>query len=85
MPIRIASICGFLLGIFSLILAAFLLAIKLMFWNSIPVGVAPIAFLMLLMFGVVLVFIGMLGEYVGSIHTYLQKRPIVVEKERINF
>lgn len=84
-PIRIASICGFLLGIFSLILAAFLLAIKLMFWNSIPVGVAPIAFLMLLMFGVVLVFIGMLGEYVGSIHTYLQKRPIVVEKERINF
>jgi len=30
-------------------------------------------------------FIGVLGEYVASIHTYQQKRPLVVEKERVNF
>jgi len=33
----------------------------------------------------VLLFIGMLGEYIASIHTYVRKRPVVVERERINF
>ena len=28
---------------------------------------------------------GILGEYVGAIHTQVQKRPLVVERERINF
>lgn len=84
-PIRIASIAGFSLGVLSLLSAFLLLALKLVFWNYIPVGIAPLAILILFMFGVVLVFIGMLGEYIGSIHTYLQKRPVVVEKERIGF
>lgn len=84
-PIRFASISGFVFGIFSLLAAFVLLILKVAFWNSIPVGVAPLAILILFLFGVVLLFIGMLGEYIGAIHTYLQNRPIVVEKERINF
>ena len=37
-------------------------------------------------FGTVqLFFIGILGEYIGSIHTQVHQRPLVVEKERINF
>ena len=32
-----------------------------------------------------LFFIGMIGEYVGAIHTQVMNRPLVVEKERINF
>jgi uncharacterized protein YgiM (DUF1202 family) len=31
------------------------------------------------------IFIGLLGEYIGSIHSYVKNRPIVVERERINF
>jgi len=27
----------------------------------------------------------MIGEYVGAIHTMVQKRPFAIEKERINF
>lgn len=84
-PIRIASIAGFVLGGVSVLCAFILLALKLMFWNQIPVGVAPIAILILFLFGVLLGFIGILGEYIGSIHTYLQNRPVVVENERINF
>jgi dolichol-phosphate mannosyltransferase len=48
-------------------------------------GVAPIVIGMFLMFGVLLFFVGLLGEYIGAIHTYVQKRPIVVERERVNF
>ena len=32
-----------------------------------------------------LVFIGLLGEYIGAIHTQVLRRPPVVERERINF
>jgi dolichol-phosphate mannosyltransferase len=37
------------------------------------------------MFGLIFIFIGLIGEYIASIQRYHQKRPIVVEKERINF
>ena len=32
-----------------------------------------------------LFFIGIIGEYIGAIHTQVRKRPLVIEKERINF
>jgi hypothetical protein len=28
---------------------------------------------------------GILGEYLGAIHTQVQKRPHVMERERVNF
>ena len=73
-PIRLASFIGFTMGALSILISVVFFVLKLMFWKSFPLGVAPILF-----------FIGILGEYIGSIHTYVQNRPIVVEKERINF
>ncbi len=29
--------------------------------------------------------VGIIGEYIGAIHTQVLKRPLVIEKERINF
>lgn len=84
-PIRLAAFLGFLLSAISICLAFILFVYKLLFWNEFAVGVAPIAIGMFFMFGVLLSFIGLLGEYIGVIHTYVQRRPIVVEKERINF
>ena len=84
-PIRIASFLGFMLGLLSMFAALVFLGLKLFYWNSFPLGVAPIVIGMFFMFGVILLFIGVLGEYIGSIHNYVKKRPIVVEKERINF
>jgi glycosyltransferase involved in cell wall biosynthesis len=84
-PIRIASFMGIALGVMSMLTAFIFLLLKFVFWNSFPLGVAPIVIGMFLMFGVLLLFIGILGEYIGAIHTYVQRRPIVVEKERVNF
>ena len=84
-PIRLASFFGFLVGGLSVLVALGFLVMKLIWWDRFPLGIAPIVIGMFMMFGVILVFIGILGEYIGSIHTYVQKRPIVVEKERINF
>jgi hypothetical protein len=32
-----------------------------------------------------LISVGIIGEYIGSIHTHVQNRPLVVERERMNF
>lgn len=84
-PIRVASILGFLLGMLSILLAFAILITKLLFWSALPIGYAPLGIVILLLFGILLFFIGIVGEYVGAIHTRVQRRPIVVEKERINF
>lgn len=85
LPIRLATIAGFILGGLSLLVAMIFLIYKLLFWDSFPVGIAPVVIGLFFLFGIQLFFIGIIGEYVGSIHTYVQKRPIVVEKERVNF
>src|SRR5215469_1581176 len=85
MPIRIVAFLGFILGFFSMLAALIFLILKLMFWYHFPVGIAPIVIGVFFMFGIQLFFIGIIGEYIGSIHTYVQHKPVVVEKERINF
>jgi glycosyltransferase involved in cell wall biosynthesis len=84
-PIRVASMLGFLIAFLSILSAFILLVAKLLFWESFPVGYAPLGIGILVLFGVLLFFIGMVGEYVGVIHNHVQRHPIVVEKERINF
>lgn len=85
LPIRLASFVGIILGVMSVMIAFIFLILKLIFWNSFPIGSAPIVIGLFFLFGVQLFFIGILGEYIASIHSYVQNRPIVVEKERINF
>lgn len=85
LPIRIAAFVGFILGFLSMIVGIIFTVLKLIYWDAFPLGIAPVVVGLFFLLGVQLMFIGILGEYVGSIHTYLQKRPLVVEKERINF
>ncbi len=84
-PLRIATMLGFGLSILSLIVAVLYLVFKLAFWNSFSLGWAPLLVGIYFFGAVQLFFVGILGEYIGSIHTQVHKRPLVVEKERINF
>lgn len=85
MPLRIATIAGFILSIFSLIIAVLYFIAKILFWNLYPAGTAPMIISLFFFSSVQLFFIGILGEYIGFIHTRQLKRPLVFEKERINF
>lgn len=84
-PLRLAAIGGFVLGGISLALAFVYLILKLLFWNKFPMGTAPILLGVLFFSSVQLFFIGIIGEYIGAILTQVLKRPLVIEKERINF
>ena len=84
-PIRLAALLGFVIGGFSFLLGIIYFILKLIFWDSFPLGIAPIIIGLFFLIGLQFMFIGIIGEYIGSIHTYSQNRPLVVEKERINF
>jgi dolichol-phosphate mannosyltransferase len=84
-PIRAVAFLGFSIGLLSIVAGIAFLILKLTFWNSFPIGVAPLVIGVFFLLGIELFFLGVIGEYIGSIHTYVQRRPIVVEKERINF
>ena len=85
LPLRVATIGGFLMSGLSLLVALGYLIYKLVFWTEFAVGQAPLVIGLFFLFSVQLFFIGLLGEYVLAIHRHVLKRPLVVEKERINF
>ena len=84
-PLRLAAMLGFLMSAVSLLIAVGYFIAKLIFWNQFSLGVAPLVIGLFFFSSVQLFFIGIIGEYVGSIHTQVLKRPLVIEKERVNF
>lgn len=84
-PIRLATMAGFALSLLSLAISVTYLVLKLMFWDQFGFGTAPILIGLFFFSSVQLFFIGLLGEYVAAIHTQVLRRPLVVERERVNF
>ncbi|MDR1739237.1 MAG: glycosyltransferase family 2 protein [Bacteroidales bacterium] len=83
LPLRLASFIGFGTAIVSLLVALVYFIYKLIYWDSFSTGSAPMIIGLFFFSAVQLFFIGIIGEYVGAIHTQVRKRPLVVEKERV--
>jgi len=84
-PLRLATMFGFGISVLSLLVALGYFIAKLLFWNKFSLGTAPLVIGLFFFSSVQLFFIGIIGEYIGSIHTQVLKRPLVIERERINF
>lgn len=84
-PLRLMAMCGFLLSFLSLIVAFCFFVAKILFWSSFQLGAAPMLIGIFFFGAVQTFFIGVLGEYVASIHTQVRNMPLVVELERVNF
>ena len=84
-PLRLATFAGFAGAALSFLVGLGYFVYKLLFWNRFSVGMAPLVIGIFLLGSVQLVFMGILGEYVGAILTQVQHRPLAVERERINF
>lgn len=83
-PLRIATFFGFILSFVSFLAGIIFFIGKILFWNTFQAGIAPLLIGNFFLFGVMLFFIGILGEYVGAIYTQVLARPRVYEMERIN-
>lgn len=84
-PLRLATMLGFVTAVLSALIGLFYLGYKLTNWQNFSLGLAPLAVGLFFFASVQLIFLGVIGEYVGAIYTQVQKRPLVVEQERINF
>jgi glycosyltransferase involved in cell wall biosynthesis len=85
LPLRLSAFIGFFAAIISLLVALGYFFYKLLFWDTFQAGTAPMVIGIFFFSSVQLFFIGIIGEYIGAIHTQVRKRPLVIEKERINF
>jgi glycosyltransferase involved in cell wall biosynthesis len=84
-PLRMATFIGFGVALVSLFIALFYLVYKIINWQDFEMGLAPLVIGLFFFSSVQLFFIGIVGEYIGAIYTQVKNRPLVVEKERINF
>ncbi len=84
-PLRLMAMSGFLLSFLSLFVALIFFVAKLIYWDSYQLGTAPILIGIFFFGAIQTFFIGVLGEYIGSIHTQVRNMPLVVEIERVNF
>ena len=84
-PLRLATMIGFATATLSLLLALGYLIYKLLFWQEFSLGLAPLIIGLFFLSSIQLFFVGIVGEYIGSIYTQVRNHPHVFEKERINF
>lgn len=83
--IRLATLLGFMIAGLSFVVGIVYLALKLLFWSSFPIGMAPIAVGVFFMGSIQLIFLGLIGEYILNINIRVMNRPLVIEDKRINF
>jgi polyisoprenyl-phosphate glycosyltransferase len=85
LPLRIATMLGFLVSICSFITATGYLIYKIIHWDQFQAGIAPLVISTLFIGSVILFFIGVLGEYIININKRVMHYPYVLEERRINF
>ena len=76
---------GVIIGFFSFLIAIYYLIMKLRFWDTFQAGMAPLVVGLFFFSGMILIFIGLLGEYMLSINTRIIARPLVIERKRLGF
>ena len=84
-PLRLATFAGFGGAALSFFIAFIYLVLKLVYWKTFSVGVAPMLIGLFFIMSIQLVFMGIIGEYIGAIYTKVQQRPFAIEQERVNF
>jgi glycosyltransferase involved in cell wall biosynthesis len=84
-PLRIAFFAGFGIAFLSFVYAFTLLVLKLLGFDLGPQGTPTIVIAIFFFGGVQMLFLGLLGEYIVAIFNQVRRRPMVIERERVNF
>jgi glycosyltransferase involved in cell wall biosynthesis len=85
-PIRMGLFVGFVLAALSIAFAIANFLIGLIFFHEVaPPGIMTLIVALFFFGGVQLFFLGLIGEYVLAIYAQVREKPVVFERERINF
>ncbi|MCX7923866.1 MAG: glycosyltransferase family 2 protein [Clostridia bacterium] len=83
-PLKIATIIGFLISFTSFIYLIYALYIKLFTSKTVP-GWTSIVTLNLLFNGIILIILGIIGEYIGKIYDEAKGRPLYLVSEKLGY
>lgn len=79
-PLKIATYFGFFTAVFSLLLGFYYIMDKILMGNDVD-GWTSLAVFILFFFSIVIMFLGIIGEYLSRIYTEVKRRPVYVIKE----
>jgi glycosyltransferase involved in cell wall biosynthesis len=82
---HLTIITGLIMGIISFFVSIYYFIRKLLDWHNFPIGIAPLIIGMFFLGAIQLIFLGFIGEYIIAIGERQKNKPLVIEKERINF
>ncbi|MDO8619900.1 MAG: glycosyltransferase family 2 protein [bacterium] len=83
-PLRVAIVVGLVVATLGFLYALFV-TVQSFMSKSLPEGWATVIVLLSVFGGLQLVFLGVLGEYIGAIFDEVKKRPHYIVDEKINF
>lgn len=84
MPLRFMTLLGFSTAGIAFLIGLGFLVMKLVFWYQFQMGQAPMLIGLFFSLSLQMFFMGIIGEYVGTILTQVRQLPHAVEKERVN-
>lgn len=84
-PARLALIGGFAISGLGLLAGMYSLIVNLIHSNNASAGIPTVIVAIFLFGGLQLFFLGLVGEYVLSIHSQVRRLPKVFDTKRINF
>jgi polyisoprenyl-phosphate glycosyltransferase len=85
-PLRLCMFVGFIVAMLSFLYALVSLVLNIVYFQRLAEpGIPTLIVALFFFFGFQLLLFGILGEYIGAIHSQVRKRPLVVERERVNF
>jgi glycosyltransferase involved in cell wall biosynthesis len=85
-PMRLCMFFGFGIAAASFLFGLFGFIMNAIYYQQLAAPGIPTLIVAVFFFsGVQLAFMGILGEYISAIHFQVRKRPLVIERERVNF
>lgn len=82
-PLRIITVLGILITIFSSFLIIFYLYLFVVHGRGTP-GNMTIVMILLFLFGILFFFLGIISEYLARIYNEVKKRPLFIERNKVN-
>jgi undecaprenyl-phosphate 4-deoxy-4-formamido-L-arabinose transferase len=82
-PLRLASYVGIFASFLGFVFSVYVIVKKILH-PEIPAGYSSVMAVMLILFGIVMLFLGLLGEYIGRIYICLNNAPQFVVRDTMN-
>jgi len=90
LPLQLATYFGFIVALISLLFGVAVVVLRLVNWTGVEgeqafYGQATTLVAVLFFGGVQLIFLGIIGEYLGRIYDEVKRRPLYIVAEELGF